>query len=438
LEPSLAALKGKFPLLKKLECIGLPGLRLENIEGFSNLKELRITGDTSLSALPPSFSQLTALETLELLNFDGLTKEGLAPLKHLKQLKHLPLENWNFCRDFSYPEWNCNNVHICLEHLSLYDNDMSFPPSISNFKHLTSLSIQYTSDDVPESIGTLFMLQKLDLSNEMGPIALPFSVSKLTALKNLHIWIDEEGLAPLQHLTWLTELKLEIHDDDDDPIREYPEFIWNFTSLKALCLTGEGQRLPDAVGNLKNLESLELTSNYDLTTISESVGNLSHSTGLSFKDCPELPTLPESVGNLVALQKLDLDDCPTLTFLPESIGNLKNLNVIDLMECTVLTTLPLSIGKLESLERLAVSDCPLIELPESVGDLHALKRLEINRCTLTSIPDSIGDLNCRKARKEEGSAMEMVCFTECPKLVLSREIQHAKNFGVGNYPLISM
>jgi len=120
LKASLTALVGKFPLLKKLECIDIGGFP-ENIGGFSHLQQLQIYNNLkspilfNLHALPPSFSQLTALETLEL-RMHRLTR-GLAPLKHLKQLKHLKIDVNFTLTDPSYPEWTCNNTSTSLEHL---------------------------------------------------------------------------------------------------------------------------------------------------------------------------------------------------------------------------------------------------------------------------------------------------------------------------------
>jgi len=159
--------------------------------------------------------------------------------------------------------------------------------------------------DIPESIGSLSLLQTFILDPYEGPIALPLSVSKLTALKHLDFSSAEEGIAPIQHLTCLTKLKLWIWDGDDDendddnyPMLDYPGFIWSLTSLKALSLdAGQRGRLPDAVANLKNLESLELCDHdiSKLIIISESIGNLSRLTDVSFNNCYRLRTLPESI-----------------------------------------------------------------------------------------------------------------------------------------------
>ena len=57
--------------------------------------------------------------------------------------------------------------------------------------------------------------------------------------------------------------------------------------------------------------------------------------------------LPEQIGQLYNLQELNLKDCANLTTLPESIGQLNNLHTLYIDNCPNLTTLP------ESLKYLA-------------------------------------------------------------------------------------
>jgi hypothetical protein len=56
--------------------------------------------------------------------------------------------------------------------------------------------------------------------------------------------------------------------------------------------------------------------------------------------------LPESVGNLGALQTLELSRCDALAALPKSVGNLGTLQTPNLYYCTRLTALPESVGNL--------------------------------------------------------------------------------------------
>jgi hypothetical protein len=67
-----------------------------------------------------------------------------------------------------------------------------------------------------------------------------------------------------------------------------------------------------------------------------------------------LKALPEWLGELRNLQKLDLSWCSGLTALPESMGRLTELQELDLSECSGLTALPESIGKLTGLQELKV------------------------------------------------------------------------------------
>ena len=66
--------------------------------------------------------------------------------------------------------------------------------------------------------------------------------------------------------------------------------------------------------------------------------------------CSELTALPESVGNLSALHTLDLSYCSKLTALPESVGNLGALQTLHLFRCKNLKLLPASISQLTQLD----------------------------------------------------------------------------------------
>ena len=53
-----------------------------------------------------------------------------------------------------------------------------------------------------------------------------------------------------------------------------------------------------------------------------------------------LASLPESLGQLSQLQWLDLSNCSLLTSLPNSLGRLAQLDVLNLSECSSLTSMP--------------------------------------------------------------------------------------------------
>ncbi|MEM6452631.1 MAG: COR domain-containing protein [Cyanobacteria bacterium P01_D01_bin.105] len=141
--------------------------------------------------------------------------------------------------------------------------------------------------------------------------------------------------------------------------------------------------LPESIGNLSNLTSLNL-SDKQLTTLPESIGNLSNLTSLNLH-INQLTTLPESIGNLSNLTSLDLSG-NQLTTLPESIGNLSNLTSLDLTS-NQLQEFPESIGNLQSLKELKATKNQLVSLPLSLVNLEQLSMLTISSNKLDLPPE---------------------------------------------------
>jgi C-terminal of Roc, COR, domain/Ras of Complex, Roc, domain of DAPkinase/Leucine rich repeat len=117
--------------------------------------------------------------------------------------------------------------------------------------------------------------------------------------------------------------------------------------------------LPESLGQLSNLQKLELSSN-------------------------QLKTLPESLGQLSNLQKLNLSSNPLMT-LPESLGQLSNLQELYLYN-NQLIMLPESLGKLSSLQKLVLSFNQLTTLPDWIGQLTQLKTLQLEENLITDLP----------------------------------------------------
>jgi hypothetical protein len=81
--------------------------------------------------------------------------------------------------------------------------------------------------------------------------------------------------------------------------------------------------IPDSIGDLKNLRSLNLGAN-NIEKLPESIGELTNLSNL-YLSWNKLETLPESIGNLTNLKILDLDN-NQLRILPQSMKDLKLRN----------------------------------------------------------------------------------------------------------------
>ena len=156
---------------------------------------------------------------------------------------------------------------------------------------------------LPEGIGGLAGLRKLDLSYNRGLTALPVGLCALVGLEEL-ILTNCPGLMAL------------------------PEGIGGLVGLRNLDLMHSSLvALPEGIGGLRGLRKLNLGSNRELVALPEGLCALAGLEVLHLFDCG-LTVLPEGIGRLAGLQKLDLRYNTGLTALPAGLGRLRNLHTL--------------------------------------------------------------------------------------------------------------
>lgn len=158
------------------------------------------------------------------------------------------------------------------------------------------LSDRNLTGNIPDSIGNLVNLQRLDISHQMDrckfpPCApLPFGTNGIP-----------EGIRKLTQLTYL-DLS---HNDLVGPI---PDYIGDLTQLTHLYLNNNnplGGGIPSSFAKLSNLVELSLSH-------TQITGNF-----------------PDAMESLTALEYLDLSHCILNGSIPslEALSNLKHLNL---------------------------------------------------------------------------------------------------------------
>ncbi len=169
-----------------------------------------------------------------------------------------------------------------------------------------------------------------------------------------------------------------------------PSEVFELTQLEVLNLSNNYHltTLPAAIGRLQNLTSLDLSGN-QLTILPDTITRLQNLTSLDLSD-NQLTTIPEAITQLQNLTSLHLGGNPLAT-LPEAITQLQNLTLLNL-NATGLTTLPDSLCLLENLSELYIGVNDFVTIPDSISKLHNLTKLVLVYCNLAFIPESIYEL----------------------------------------------
>ncbi|XP_004289199.1 PREDICTED: protein SUPPRESSOR OF npr1-1, CONSTITUTIVE 1-like [Fragaria vesca subsp. vesca] len=383
------------PNLERLILQGCKGLSEvhHTIGNLQKLVLLNLKGCTSLESLPQSIS-LSSLQSFVLSgcsklqefpqivgNMDTLSElylDGTAILElpeSIQHLKGLVLLNLNGCR-----------------------NLLSLPSTLCS--GLTSLKFLYLSlcssmDNLPDNIGCLEHLEELDACNT-AIRKVPVSISLLQNLKLLcfHGCSGSTGL-------------------------ELPDKFSGLGSLTTLNLGGcnltQGA-IPDDIGDLSSLQSLDFSEN-NFITIPESISQLSELTEISLFRCSKLQSLPLPKDLPSSLSNVNVRGCPMLTnysstwrrYLPHkglSIINcrkpedeifpelhkfsLDKLEEFNITNCQHLTRFP-NLNEVPTLKKLILEGCEnLSEVHPTIGGLQHLVLLNLKGCVnLKSLPHSI-------------------------------------------------
>ena len=163
--------------------------------------------------------------------------------------------------------------------------------------------------------------------------------------------------------------------------------------------------IPAEIGELENLERLDLRYNQLSGEIPPEIGNLTNLLYLQLNHNQLTGEIPPEIGNLINLQILMLNENSLSGQLPESMANLVSLSMgggwmiydpgLSLSNNNFSGEIPSWIGNFENLRELDLSGNQFSGIiPEEIGNLSSLLTLKLNDNLLTGdIPNAIYQLN---------------------------------------------
>lgn len=318
--PDLAGIMSKLEVMDLSFC-RLTGTIPDVLGKLSGLRSLNFEGNQLTGPIPDSLSQLSGLQLLRLSgNSISWTSHGICNLVYFGSLSNCAITTITgltpACASACDGTWTkppnglCQPGDDAVQCSSLCDLYFATNHAIQDWANgqpvcywagvtcvggkviALDLSGQGLSGYIPESIGELLSLSRLDLSNQTyGNSSLPT-----------------------------------------------PFGSFGF---------------PDSMAKLSNLNYLDLSFNDFLGSIPNWISRLSELQFLSFSNNNPLGgIIPESIGQLSKLQVLKMSHTQLTGTIPESLGSLQNLQTLDLAHCMLNGTIPASLGQISGLRSL--------------------------------------------------------------------------------------
>lgn len=276
---------------------------------------------------------------------------------------------------------------------TFFDDEKLWQITLAGTTFTTAYGKTYNSDSLRETTKSFDSEEKASKEAEK-------LIAKKTksGYQKLRFNLDDplEHLCSLQSAQDQNATKLVIYEDCSEI---FIEEVCKIITLKDLTI-GAKTSLPVHLGQLKNLERLRIRGK-NLNYIPDELGQLTQLQRLDIDYTESLITIPSSIGNLSQLKKLHINGT-NISRLPDSIGQLEQLEELYLNSNNQLRYFPPNIGTLKVLKKLEIenlydeynttSNTIPVVLPDEIGLLSNLEELSLDSNNLSTLPDSIGQL----------------------------------------------
>ncbi|KAF9661505.1 hypothetical protein SADUNF_Sadunf19G0075900 [Salix dunnii] len=321
------------------------------------------------------------------------------------------------------------NLSVIRVDVSGCSNVTKFPniPENTRYLYLSETAVE----EFPSSVGHLWRISSLDLSNCGRLKNLPSTIHELACLEKLN-------LSGCSTITEFPNVSCNIKELylDGTAIEEIPSSIECCYKLVELRLRNctKFESLPGTICNLKSLEKLNLSGCSQLKRF-PGVLETMESLRYLYLDRTGIKNLPSPIRNLKGLCFLELGNCiylegkdlSDLRLLEQDV-DLKYLRKLNLSGCGI-REVPKSLGCLTSLEALDLSGNNFVILPKDISKLYELQYLGLRYCSrlvsLQKLPPRLAKLDAHSCTSlttvpssstiVDGNIFEFI-FTNCLKL----------------------
>ncbi|KAH9725930.1 ADP-ribosyl cyclase/cyclic ADP-ribose hydrolase [Citrus sinensis] len=395
-----------------------------SIECLSNLGELLITDCSELESISSSVFKLKSLNYIEISNCSNLKRfleipscntDGSTGIERLGSYGSTGIERLGSC-ELVLKE--CSNIEclpssMCmfksLTSLEIVDcqNFKRLPDELGNFEALSTLTIDGTViREVPESLGRLPLLYSLQLkkcseleyiSSSIFRLKSDIEISNCSNLKRF-LEIPSCNTDGSTGIEWLGSYELVLKECSN--IESLPSSLCMFKSLTSLEIVDcqNFKRLPDELGNLEALRMLTVDGT-TIREVPESLGQLPLLYSLQLKNCSELEYISSSIFKMKSLESIEISNCSNLkSFLENPSCNTDGGTRIEklassrlkLEGCSSLESLPSSLCMFKNLTSLEIIDCQNFKrLPNELGNSKCLTVLIVKGTAIREVPESL-------------------------------------------------
>ncbi|TXG75659.1 hypothetical protein E1A91_1Z029300v1 [Gossypium mustelinum] len=328
-----------------------------SLGNISTLKVLSLQHNKLKGTIPSSLGKLSNLEYM----YIGINKlsGSVPPVHNFSSLLVLDAAENQLSGNLP-PEIGCTCPNLEAIFIGLNQLTGEILRSISNISSLELFDIALNgfTGSVLENMGNLRNLLVLTISGNYLGSGKPGDLSFLSSLSNC---------SRLQSLSI----------NYNHLYGVIPDSIANFSIWLEELLMGDNQifvRIPHGIGNLINLDFMEMKGTFIAGEIPISIGNLQNLEGLYLGFNHLSGKIPSSIGNLSRLSDLDLSNNKFAGAIPLSLKQCTNLQKLDLSTNNLNGSIPYQLfGAFERLIHLNLSHNSFTDsLP---SDMRSMKNL---------------------------------------------------------------